>query len=455
MPDLEARSPWATLTGVRAVHVAPLRTPPNLALRVPGSKSFTNRALLLAGAAEGRSRLRGILRSDDSYWCIDALRRLGCDIRVDGDSVEVDGCGAAWRQTRAELYIGAAGTTARFLPGLLATAATGEWQVRGSRRLSERPLGPLVDALSALGGRLQYLSPPAALPLRVWGGGLRGGRIEMSGKTSSQFISGVLMAAPRAQAPVEVVIRDEIVQAAYVSITTDLMAAFGAPVERLPGDRTAWRVLPQPYRAADLTLEADASTAGYFFALAAAHGGRTRIDNLKPDTLQPDIGLLDVLERMGCTVTRDASGCEVQGPRQLRGGFRVDMRPMSDQALTVGMLSVFADAPVTVTGVAHIRQHESDRIRALCESLARLGIRAEEHADGFTVYPGQPRAARLPSYDDHRVAMSLAVLGTRAEGVVIEDPGCVSKTCPTFFDLLQACGVQVSFESDEDGHTTA
>jgi 3-phosphoshikimate 1-carboxyvinyltransferase len=452
-PDLQARSPWASLQGIAAVELMPLTKKPDAVLRVPGSKSFTNRALLLAATATGTSRIHGILRSDDSYWCIDALRHLGCHIEISGDTVIVQGTGNRWPVEEAELYIGAAGTTARFLPGLLSAAPSGRWTIHGSRRLSERPLDPLVRALQTLGGALTPLVPPRSLPLEVRGGGIRGGWVRMSGKTSSQFISGVLMASAQAQGPVTVEIEDHIVQAAYVQITADLMRQFGA---RIDSDENCngWQVQPSPYRAADITLEADASTAGYFFALAAIHGGRVRVQNLTSDTHQPDIGLLDVLEQMGCEVIRDRGGCEVRGPGQLRGGFSVSLNEMSDQALTVGAVSVFASHPVTVTGVAHIRHHESDRIRALCESLARLGIKAEEHEDGFTVFPGVPRPARLPSYDDHRVAMSLALIGTRVPGIIIEDPGCVSKTCPTFFDLLQSLGVGVRFEAAQEGNTT-
>ncbi|HET6347268.1 MAG TPA: 3-phosphoshikimate 1-carboxyvinyltransferase [Myxococcota bacterium] len=440
--DTRARSPWSPLHGVTEAHVGVLPGPLRATLRVPGSKSYTNRALILAAAARGPSMLRGILRSDDSYWCIDALGRLGVRVEVDGDVARVEGCAAAPPRASEELFIGSAGTTARFLPGILAASRGGPWRLDGSAQLRRRPLATLVEALRQLGGEVGYAGEGEGLPLVVRGEGLQGGDLAMSGKVSSQFISGVLMASPLARGPVTVRITDHIVQHAYVMMTLDMMRGFGVSVEH-DAELTRMRVTPQAYVGSDLPLEADASTAGYFFALAALSGGSVRIDNLGANTRQPDIKLTEVLERMGCRLARGPGSVTLEGPQALQGGFTVSMKELSDQTLTLAAIAPFASAPITLTEVAHIRHHESDRIRAVCEVLGALGIRTDEHPDGLTVHPGTPRGASVRSYDDHRVAMSTALIGTRVPGVIIQDPGCVSKTCPTFFEELGKCGVPV------------
>jgi 3-phosphoshikimate 1-carboxyvinyltransferase len=445
--DMEARSPWATLTGVREVAITPLQRPVQAHLAIPGSKSFTNRALVIAALAHGPSEVRGILRSDDSYWCIDSLKKLGVRVRVEEDVAKIEGTGGEWPVHAAGLYVGAAGTSARFLPGALAVSRHGSWLLRGSRRLSERPLKPLLDALTELGADIRCLERPGHLPLSIQGRGLAGGRAHISGSVSSQFLSGLLLASPYAKEPVEIVVTDDIVQHAYVWITLDLMREFGVEVE-VADDFRRFHVRPQHYQGRAIQLEADASTACYFFSIAALSGGQVRVTNLTRRTRQPDVQFVEVLARMGCRVEYGDTFIEVTGAPTLKGGFSVNMKEMSDQTLTLAAVSVFADAPITVTDVAHIRHHESDRIQAACESLRRLGITVEERDDGFTVHPGRPRPACLDAYDDHRVAMSLALIGTRVPGVRILDPGCVSKTCPTYFDLLQEIGVGVEFKSE-------
>ncbi|HEY8417679.1 MAG TPA: 3-phosphoshikimate 1-carboxyvinyltransferase [Limnochordales bacterium] len=417
---------------------------PDLDLAVPGSKSVTNRALIIAALAHGASRLDGILRSDDSYWCVEALRTLGVEIRVEDTAVEVSGCGGRWPRPSGRLYVGSAGTLARFLPGALAAAAQGPWELDGSQQLRGRPIAPLVTALRDLGADIGYLSTEGQLPIQVRPG-LTGGRVAVSGRVSSQFTSGILLAAPYARQPVELEVVDQLVQPEYVGLTIQMMQAFGADVEPV-GGFTRVQVRPRPYSGRTLTLEADASTACYFLTAAALTGGRVRITNVGYDSLQPDARFVDVLERMGCRVHRGSSFLEVTGPARLLGGFTADMRPMSDQALTLGAAAVFADAPITVSGVPHIRRHESDRIGVFVSQMRRLGVQVEEHDDGFTVHPGQPQpGAVLDPHDDHRQAMAFALLGTRVPGIRIGDPGCVSKTCPEYFQLLSRLGLSVIY----------
>lgn len=456
-----SRSPWTPLGGVRQVRVSPPRATPSADVEIPGSKSLTNRALILAALADGQSVIHGLLKSDDSYWCVEALKSLGIDIQIDGTTATVQGCGGQWPKASGEVFTGSSGTLSRFLPAALA-AGQGEWTLRATPQMSRRPVQPLMDALQALGTKTTYLEKEGYYPCRVRANGLVSNSVVVPGNVSSQYLSALLMASPYADGPVEITVQNGLVQPAYIELTLDLMRHFGGIVEAVSpghGDLLAtgayavegasadavYRTHPSAYKGQDVQLEADASTAAYFFAFAALTGGRVRLTNLSADTIQPDIGLLLVLERMGAKVVRGDGWIEVQGDRgaKLKGGFTMSLHEMSDQALTVGILAVFADGPVTVTDVAHIRAHESDRISALVQSLAAVGIQVDEQEDGFTVYPGVVQPGIVPTFDDHRVAMATALLGTVVPGIIIDDPGCVSKTCPDFFHRLVAAGAEI------------
>lgn len=279
--------------------------------------------------------------------------------------------------------------------------------------------------------------------MSIKGKELAGGNVSLSGKISSQFISGLLIPSPYTKKSVTVNIKDYIVQHSYVLLTLQLMEKFGANVEY---DNNLKKIVVHPshYTPQDIELEADASTACYFLALAALTNGKIRIDNLTYETKQPDIKMVDVLEQMGCKVTKGSSFIELEGVSQLKGGFEISMREMSDQTLTLAAIAPFADRGITIKDVEHIRHHESDRISVICESLTQLGIRVEEFKDGLKVFPGNPKPTLLNTHDDHRVAMSLALIGSKVEGIQINDPGCVSKTCPQYFRLLESLGLNIS-----------
>lgn len=442
--DLEARSPWSTLNDVKEVEITPLRTKIDQEITIPGSKSFTNRALIMAALADGNSTLSGILRSDDSYWCIDALSKLGVEIQVEKDRVHIKGTGGVWPEKQGELYIGASGTIGRFIPGAIAASSDGQWLVRASQRMSQRPVKPLIDALQTLGAHMTYAGSVGFYPLQIQPKGLNGGEAAISGKVSSQFISGLLMASPYAKETVDITVTDTIVQHAYVKITLDLMKQFGAVVD-FNDNLSHMTIQPIHYQGQNINLEADASTACYFLALAALNNGRIRINNLAYTTNQPDVKMVDVFEKMGCTIIKGDGWIELEGTDQLKGGFDISMREMSDQALTLAAIAPFANGPIKMTGIGHIRHHESDRIKVIVKNLSKCGINAEEHDDGVTIYPGTPTAALFDSFDDHRVAMSFSLIGTKVPGIKITDPGCVSKTCPTYFELLQQVGIQTNF----------
>lgn len=444
MPDREARSPWSKHNDKASVKVFPPGKPVEGTIRLSGSKSLTNRALILAALAEGTSRLEGILLSDDSYWCIDSLTKLGVRVELKGETAWVEGCGGSWPIPSGDLYVGAAGTVARFLPGALAIGH-GRWSFTGSKRMSERPLAPLLDALSQLGADIDRKDAARSLPFTMETGGLRGGDVTMSGSTSSQFISGLLLAAPYTKEPLKVIIHGEVVQREYVEMTLEMMRTFGIHA-RISDDGHSISVPTGKYQAQSIRLEPDVSACCYFWAIAAMTGGRIRIEGIQASaTRQPDIEFVTVLERMGCHVLRGDDFVEVAGGRQLRGGFSVSMQRWSDQTLTIASLAVFADGPITMTDAAHIRHHECDRIAAICSELRKLGIHVEEHHDGLTVYPGLPEAAVLDSHDDHRMAMALSLIGLKAEGIRITDPGCVSKTCPDYFERLSELGIPIEW----------
>jgi 3-phosphoshikimate 1-carboxyvinyltransferase len=407
------------------------------AVTLPGSKSFTNRALIAAACAPGLSRLKGILRSDDSYWCMESLKQLGVEIEDFGEAIELN-APAEWAAPEKPLYLGSGGTTGRFLTSVLALTTRSPITVTASEQLSGRPMRTLFDALTTLGARIDYLGKPGCFPVRLSPATAGESVISISGSQSSQFISGLLMAAPLLRHPLEIRIPDHIVQADYVRITLEVLAAFGVNIETSPNLQTFY-VKPSAYRPADYAIEADASTATYFAALGALMGEVT-ISNLNPKTIQPDIAFLGVLERMGCQI----DGATVKGPEKLKGGFEIDMRAFSDSFLTLAAIAPFADGQIDITGVEHIRHHESDRIGVMARTLATLGVPLEERTDGLRIFPAVPRFGRVETYDDHRIAMSLAILGLAGNGMALADPGCVSKTCPNFFDLIGQLGADVS-----------
>ncbi|MCL2000602.1 MAG: 3-phosphoshikimate 1-carboxyvinyltransferase [Planctomycetes bacterium] len=444
--------PGRVADGPKWLRVFPVIRPSGV-ISVPGSKSLGNRAILLAGVAAGTSRLRGLSDSGDTDAALSALAGLGISSEWDDGVLIVHGRGLDFPNLRADINIGSSGTVGRFLPGLLAAAPRGEWLLRSTPQLARRPLQPLLAALRQWGAGLD--SPPdgQSFPLRVVGGGLYGGEAEVSAIASSQFASGVLMAAPLCRQPAVLRILGLDPDETYVGLTFDLMRRFGveARFRREERVQTVFVDSPLAYRPAELEIEADANTAMYFLALAALTGGTIAVVNLDPGSRQPGLRFLDILSRMGCEVVR-SGGVTVRGRGlPLRGGFSIDMRAMSEMAPTLCVLAVFADAPVAMTNLLHIRGHESDRLTALASLLAGAGVAVDEASDGITVHPlARERilAAVIDPLDDHRLAMSFSLLGAAANGVTILNPGCVGKTCPGFFRLLGTLGVTVAGSSD-------
>jgi 3-phosphoshikimate 1-carboxyvinyltransferase len=421
-------------------EIVPLSSPPHSTVQLPGSKSITNRALVCAALADGESLIRGALVSDDTSAMLDCLGALGISCEVaegvgGGPQIAVRGADGAPSVTGAVLDARMSGTTSRFLAPLCVLGPA-TVVLDGAPSLRTRPMGDLWDALEALGAEVSQLGDEGCLPVELKGGsrGVRGGEIEVSGDVSSQFLSGLLLAAPVMPKGLSVVVRTELVSRPYVEMTLSVMEAFGAKVDRGEGLRSI-TVAPGGYEGRDFVVEPDASAASYFFALAAASGGHVRIDGLSPGSLQGDVAFVDVLESMGATVHRGPDHIEVVGTGSL-AGVSVDMADISDTAQTLAAIAVVANGPTTVSGIGFVRAKETDRIAAVVAELQRLGLEAEERSDGFVVRPGRPEPAVVRTYDDHRMAMSFAVLGLVAPGVSIADPGCVAKTFPGFWDVV-------------------
>jgi 3-phosphoshikimate 1-carboxyvinyltransferase len=422
------------VSDVRAIQ--PLRRPPDVTISVPGSKSLTNRALVTGALAAGTSRIAGALFADDTEAMLGCLEVLGIGLHVDvaSEEITVEGCAGRLPSGPATLDARLSGTTARFLAPMLALGR-GRYVLDAAGPFRARPMGTVLEAVAALGVDVEPLDRPGHLPAALTAGGSeRAARLEVAGDVSSQFLSGLLLAAPCLPGGLEISLGTRLVSGPYVELTLDVMTAFGADVDR-PDERT-FRVRPGGYEACDYAVEPDASAASYFLAAAAITGGRVRVPGLGATARQGDAAFADVLARMGAEVTRDASGVEVVGTGRLQG-IEIDLGDLSDTAQTLAAVAVFADGPTRVTGIGFIRRKETDRIGAVVGELRRCGIEAVEEADGFLIHPGRPRPATVRTYDDHRMAMSFALLGLVADGIRIEDPGCVAKTFPSYFDVLE------------------
>ena len=405
-------------------------------IKVPGSKSVTNRVLIIAALADGPSTINNPLFSDDSFWLMEALIRLGFKVHADRDEagVQITGKRGIIPQNSMEVFVGNAGTVARFLPPVLALGEGPYW-VDGVPRMRERPVADLVDAMRGLGAGVKYAGEEGRFPLVVEGGELRGGTVRVRGGKSSQFVSGLLMAAPYAGEPVTLEIEGR-KDWPYVGITADVMQAFGVEV----GIEDSFRRLtvePGAYAATEYAVEPDASAASYFLAAAAVTGGRVRIPGLGAGSPQGDLRFAGVLQKMGCEVELGSDFIELRGPGILRG-VDVDMGAFSDTMITLSAIAPFASSPTTIRNVGHTRHQETDRIAAIATELGRLGVRVEEAPDSLRITPGPVSPAAVRTYGDHRMAMAFAITGLAAPGIRIREPGCVTKTFPDYFQRLDA-----------------
>ena len=419
-----------------SLRIAPISHPLSATVRVPGSKSLTNRALLIASLANGRTHLSNALFSDDSRYFAKALQTLGFDVQLDetNHTMTVTGMGGKIPAKKAELFIGNAGTAARFLSAFL-TLGQGEYILDGEPRMRERPIGDLVDSLTQLGAKLEPINN--CPPVKINANGLRGGKTTIAGDISSQFLSALLMVAPYAQNPIEVGLSTDLNSKPYVDMTISIMKDFGVEVDR--NGYQSFRILPSAFRTLhSYTIESDASAASYFFAAPAICGGSVKVENISRKSVQGDVAFVDVLKQMGCTVEENEYSILVTRYSSLHG-VDVDMRDIPDTAQTLAAVAPFASSPTRIRGIASARVKETDRVHAACTELARLGVQVEEREDGMTIYPCKTfKPANIQTYNDHRMAMAFSLIGLRFDGVTIENPSCVSKTFPNYFKLLES-----------------
>lgn len=414
--------------------IVPVGAPLDATVRVPGSKSVTNRALVCAALAEGTSVLEGALFADDTDAMVGVLRALGLAIRADGDAarLEIDGCGGRVPATDAVLHTRQSGTTSRFTVALLA-AGEGRYRVEAHPQMQARPMDASFAALGQLGASVDA-DRPGHLPATITAPATPGAVASLPGDASSQFLSGLLLVGPCLPGGLRLELTTELVSRPYVDLTLAVMAAFGARVDR-PDDAT-FVVAPTGYRARTYAVEPDASAASYPLAAAAICGGRVTVEGLGDAALQGDAGFADLLGAMGATVARTATSTTVTAERGTLRGGRFDLTHVSDTAQTLAVVAPFAAEPVTIEGIGFIRRKEIDRIAAVATELGRCGVGVAVDDDGWTIRPGAPHGAVVETYDDHRMAMSFALLGLVTEGIAIAGPGCVAKTFPGYWDLL-------------------
>lgn len=414
-------------------EITPVSHPVSGSVRPPGSKSITNRALILAALAGGRSTLTGVLESTDTRVMIDSLNRLGISVTHDATAKRcvIEGCGGVIPADAAELWLENSGTSIRFLTAMCCLG-DGRYRLDGIERMRQRPIADLTCCLATLGAGVACEKPDSGCPPVVIDRPLTGGAANIKGDISSQFLSALLMAAPCASQPVTLTVDGELVSVPYVEMTLRMMADFGVSVTR--PDASTFSLPTQAYAPRTYDIEPDASAASYFMGVAAVTGGTVTIEGLTRDALQGDVEFATALEQMGCVVQWNADSVSVTG-RPLRG-IDIDMNAISDTAQTLSTVAVFADGPTRIRSVGHMRHKETDRVSAVVTELRRAGIKADEFEDGLTIHPGTPQPAAIATYDDHRMAMSFALLGLKAAGIRILDPGCTAKTYPLFFEDL-------------------
>lgn len=441
-----------------------LSHPIDSTITIPGSKSMTNRVLLLAALAQGESRISGILISDDTEVMAEALSQAGVKINLIEDlSAQIIGCSGSFPNLNLKqdpnffikIYTHESGTATRFLIPALAACGHGKYYLYGSERMMDRPLEPQLKALGLLGVKFDFeenklFKMPFFMGKNNLKNKLNGGEIYIDIKDSSQFLSGLLMAAPYATGPIVLKSTQNIFSKPYVLMTVKLMEKFGVKVDLISPQEL--KIEPSAYQACELIIEPDMSTASYFFAIPALVGGSLHIKNCsRKDSLQGDIKFLEILEQMGCEIIQKNNGITVRylnvsHATKLKSLGEINMSGFSDTFMTIAVLACFCDAPVILHGLAHTRLQESDRVSAIAQGLNKLGIKTEETPDSLKIYPFEDfeniknnKNFLLESFNDHRIAMSLALMGLKIPGVIINNSQAVGKTCPEFFKLLEKC----------------
>jgi 3-phosphoshikimate 1-carboxyvinyltransferase len=409
---------------------------------IPGSKSLSNRALLLAAMARGQTTITNLLDSDDIRHMLNALKQLGVDYRLSPDKTTcvVNGRGGPLVsdgnvEVEWELFLGNAGTAMRPLAAALCLSKGGQFILTGEPRMYERPIAHLIDALRPLGAQVEYLQQEGYPPLKIIGTGLSGGEIEIDGSISSQFLTALLMSAPLADSDITIKVKGDLVSKPYIDITLDLMAKFGVAVNHAHYQRFFIRGGQHYVSPGEVMVEGDASSASYFLAAAAIRGGTVRVYGVGKNSVQGDIGFADVLAQMGANITY--ADHYIEATRGELNGVDVDLNHIPDAAMTIATVALFADGPTAIRNVYNWRVKETDRLAAMATELKKLGAKVVEGKDFIEIEPpAQIRAAVIDTYDDHRMAMCFSLAAMGRAPITINDPGCTAKTFPDYFELL-------------------
>ncbi|MFZ2446821.1 MAG: 3-phosphoshikimate 1-carboxyvinyltransferase [Syntrophobacteraceae bacterium] len=408
-------------------------------IRLPGSKSITHRALMMASLASGPSTIRAPLDAEDTRLTAGALEQLGTGIDWREDSILVTPAARRWISPAGPIFLGNSGTSTRLLLPL-ASAGTGTFVLDGTARLRDRPVGPVADALETLGTRFRWLGKPGYPPVEITGAGFSGGEVTVDASESSQFLSGLLLAAPTARKDVRITWREPVASFPYVAMTLAMMERAGIRFER-PAPNAVIVPAPRAYAPLDITVEGDCSSASYFWGAAAVTGGAVFTFPVSSESLQGDSRFLGVLEKMGCRIEWEGEGVRVIGPARL-DPIDIDMNRMPDMAPTLAVLAAFAPGTSRIRNVAHLRIKESDRLESVAAGLAALGVRVEQLRDGLIIHGGNPAPPSRPisAFDDHRIAMAFALAGLRIDGVVIDGAESVAKSFPEFWEYFERLG---------------
>ena len=400
----------------------------------PSSKSYTNRALLIAALADGTSTIRNPLFSDDTKYMCSALEQFGIQVKQEGHTFVILGTGGQLKCPRSEISIGLAGTTMRFLT-TFAALAPGTTHLTGEPRMLERPIADLLGALNQMGVKARSKQNNGCPPLEIPGGGIPGGYVDLVGDNSSQYLTSILLSAPYFKNDTIINVIGNLTSKSYADITLDIIKDFGVNVKNESYSRFLISS-GQTYRATNYAVEADWSSASYFLAAAAITGGEVTLTGLNPDSVQGDAGFTNILEQMGCIIERSPKKIVIKG--NPLSGININMNSMPDIVQTLAVTALFAEGETSISGISNLKIKETDRIEALKHELSRLGARVETGKDFLKIHPGIYVPADIETYDDHRMAMSLALAGLKIPGIRIKNPNCVEKSFPDFFDRFKA-----------------
>ncbi len=428
---------------MKRIHIVPLPRKLHAEIIIPGSQSYTNRALIIAALADGVSEIMYPLICEDTQLMIDALKNLGVAIRQTSGSITVEGTSGVFHPKKKELFCGLAGTTSRFLTALCFLIPE-EITITGEGKLLERPIGDLADALEQLGASIQYPGKKNSVPLCVTPPRRQNNFITLNSSTSSQFLSALLLIAPKLKNGLRIKLTHPVPSGSYIGMTMQIMKDFGVDVIHISPN--IFEISPQKYKSRRYSIEGDWSSASYFLAIAALHPGKLTLKNLNNNSLQGDSQFPKLLETMGVKILYNADGVTISGGNTLQP-IAIDMKTMPDSALTLAVLAGFADGTSVLSGLQSLKHKESDRLSCMQNELKKIGVSAEKQSNSLIIHGTHPHAAHINTYNDHRIAMSFATAGSKISGIVIENPGVVAKSFPSFWETLSILGIQTTYET--------